>query len=53
MKIEISVEKISNGIIIGIGGKLYFFKNSYGVGKYLQEEIEKLLDAGVIENENA
>lgn len=46
-EVKIQVEKIENGLLVKINdSKQYFFKNSWGIGKYIQEKIEEELNNG-------
>lgn len=40
----IKINKIKNGLIVTINNEQYYFRNSWGLGKYIQEELEKSLD---------
>jgi hypothetical protein len=43
-EIKIEIEEIENGLLVSFNGsKQYFFKNEWGLGKYIQEQIEKMI----------
>jgi hypothetical protein len=43
--IKLDIEEIENGLIIKVNDlKPYFFKNTWGIGKYIQDEIEKIIE---------